>query len=89
MLEPPRHNMKSRFVVDGSWRRRRSAEIQARLSALRETVRARYAAELADAGFFNRLLLRWRLAAEFRRERKKIEPSAQSLYSSRITARII
>lgn len=48
---------------------------------------ARHAAELAEAGFFQRLLLRWRIAREFRRERRKIEPSAGSLYSSQVMAR--
>jgi hypothetical protein len=30
--------------------------------------------------------LRWQIAAEFRRERRKLVPSAHSLYSSRIAA---
>ena len=79
--------MKPRFVADGESRSRRSPEFQARLRALRDTIRARHAAELAEAGVFRRLVLRCRIAAEFRRERRKIEPSPGSLYSSQIAAR--
>ena len=79
--------MKPRFVADGESRLRRSPEFQARLRALRDTIRARHAAELAETGVFRRLVLRWRIAAEFRRERRKIEPSPGSLYSSQIAAR--
>lgn len=76
------HAMKPRFVADGGWRLRQSPEFQARLRELRESVRARHAAELAKAGLFRRLVLRWRIASEFRRERRKIEPSLKSLYLS-------
>jgi hypothetical protein len=79
--------MKPRFVADGESRLCSSPKFQARLRELRESIRARHAAELAQAGFFQRLLLRWRIAAEFRRERRKIEPSPGSLYSSQIAAR--
>ena len=79
--------MKPRFVADGESRLRRSPEFQARLRDLLESIQARHAAELAPAGFFQRLLLRWRIAAEFRRERRKIEPSPGSLYSSQLPAR--
>jgi hypothetical protein len=76
--------MKPRIVADGAWRFRRSPEFQARLRALRESAQTRHEAELAEAGFFRRAVLRWRIAAEYRRERQKIEPSSQSLYSSGI-----
>ena len=79
--------MKSRIVADGESRLRSSPEFQTRLRELRESIRARHAAELAKAGFFRRLVLHWRIAAEFRRERQRIEPSPGSLYSSQITAR--
>ena len=79
--------MKPHIVSDGAARLRSSPEFQARLRELRESIRARHAAELAQAGFFQRLLLRWRIATEFRRERRKIEPSSGSLYTSRIVAR--
>ncbi len=73
--------MKSRIVSDGEVRLRESSEFQARLRELRESIRARHADELTKAGFFGRLVLRWHIAVEFRRERRKIEPSPQSLYS--------
>ncbi len=79
--------MNPRFVADGDQRLRRSAEFQARLRELRESIQTRHAAAFSQAGFFQRLLLRWRIAAEFRRERRKIEPSPGSLYSIPITAR--
>lgn len=76
--------MKTRIVSDGEWRLRSSPEFQGRLRELRQFIRARHAAEWAQASFFRRLLLRWRISAEFRRERRKMEPSAGSLYSSQI-----
>ncbi len=79
--------MKSRIVSDGESRLRRSPEFQARLRELRASIRARHAAEFAEAGFFRRLVLHWRMAAQFRAERRQIEPSAQSLYSSQIAVR--
>ena len=79
--------MKSRIVANGASRLRRSPEFQARLRELRESIRARHAAEFAEASFLRRLALRWRMAAEFRAERRKIEPSPGSLYSSQIAAR--
>jgi hypothetical protein len=44
------------------------------------------AAAFAGAGFYRRLVLRWRIAAEFRRERQQIEPSPYSLYVSHVAA---
>jgi hypothetical protein len=72
--------MKAHFVSDGESRLRGSREFQARLRELRESIRARYGAELAEAGFFRRLVLQWRIARAFRCERRKIEPSPSSLY---------
>ena len=77
--------MKPGIVEDGELRLRTSPEFQSRLRALRESVRARHAAELAEAGFFRRFILRWQIAAEYRRERRKIEPSPHSLYSSHLS----
>ena len=79
--------MKPHIVSDGAARLRGSPEFQARLRQLRETIRARHAAEFAAAGVIRRLVLRWRMAAELRAERRKIEPSSGSLYTSRIVAR--
>ena len=66
---------------------RSSPEFQVRLRQLRERIRARYAAEFAAAGIFRRLVLRWRMAAEFRAERRKVATSSGSLYTSQIVAR--
>jgi hypothetical protein len=79
--------MKSHIVVNGEMRLRQDKKFQARLQELRESIRARHAAEFARAGFLGRLVLRWRIAAEIRKERRKIEPSRQSLYSSQIAAK--
>jgi hypothetical protein len=78
--------MKPRFVADGASRLQDSPEFQARLRELRDSIRARHAAELEEAGFFRKLVLRWRMAAEFRRERRKIEPSPGSLYGNKIAS---
>ena len=74
--------MKSRFVEDGELRLRNSPEFQARLRDLRKSIRARHAAELAEAPFLRRCLLRWRIAAEYRNERKRISPSPYALYAT-------
>jgi hypothetical protein len=78
--------MKHQIVSDGAERLKRSPEFQARLRELRQTIQARHAAELSQAGFVRRLVLRWKMAVEFRRERRKLVPSAHSLYSSKIAA---
>ena len=78
--------MKQQIVSDGAERWQRSPEFQARLRELRRTIQARHAAEFAQGGFFRRLVLRWRMAAEFRREHRALVPSAFSLYNSQIAA---
>jgi hypothetical protein len=80
--------MKDRIVVDGARRLRASLEFRTRLRELREEIRARHALELKDAGFFRRLVLRWRIASEYRRERRKIVPSNHSLYIGHVSTRI-
>src|SRR5262245_33459580 len=79
--------MKPRFVVDGRLRLERSPEFQSKLRALRESIRARHEAELSSTGFFQHLIIRWRMALEYRRERRSIVPSSQSLYSSGVVTR--
>ena len=59
-----------------------SPEFKARLRTLRESILAHHVAELAGAEFFRRLMLRWQIATEYRREHRKIEPSPHSLYIS-------
>lgn len=72
--------MKSQFVADGEDRWYASGDFQSKLGALRASVHARYAAEFGEAGIFRRLVLRCRMAIEYRRERRKILPSSESLY---------
>lgn len=79
--------MKPRFIYTGEQQLRRSPEFKAALQELRESIQERHAAEFAEAGFIRRLVLRWRITAEFRRERRMIEPSSGSLYSARILSR--
>jgi len=68
-----------RIVADGKKRLAATPEQQERLRVLREKIRERYARELAEAGFFGRLLLRWRMEREIRRE---TQPSARALFVS-------
>jgi len=76
--------VKPRFVADGALRLEQSEEFQAKLRALRDNIHKKYAAELSAAGLFQRCVLRWRMGVEYRRERQRIVPSPQSLYSSGI-----
>jgi len=76
--------MKPRFVADGAVRLEQSQEFQARLRALRDRIREKYTAELSTASMVRRCVLRWRIATEIRRERQRILPSSQALYSSGI-----
>jgi len=78
--------MKNQIVSDGAQRLQSSPEFQARLRELRQSLQSRHAAEWSQAGFFRRQVLRWQMAVEFRRERRKLVPSVHSLYSSRIAA---
>jgi hypothetical protein len=75
--------MKPQIVANGGARLHRSPAFQAGLRELRQTIQARHAAELLHAGFFRRQVLRWQIAVEFRRERRRLVPSAYSLYSRR------
>ena len=76
--------MKPRFIADGELRLEQSEEFQGRLRELRDRIREKYAAELSTAGVVRRCVLRWRIGAEFRRERQRILPSSQSLYNSAV-----
>jgi hypothetical protein len=72
--------MNSHFVSNGEWRLHRNHEFQSRLRALRDLIRERHAAELAKANIIDRVVIRWRMVAEYRQERRKIVPSKHSLY---------
>ena len=76
--------MNPHIVADGEDRLKQSPEFKAMLRALRESIRARHSAELSAAGFVRRCLVGWRMAKEYRRERRRIVPSPGSLYSSNI-----
>jgi hypothetical protein len=68
--------MKNKFIHGGAWQYMRGKE-----SALRKSIRARYAAELATAGPFQKVLIRGRMWRDFLRERKQgHDPSPASLY---------
>ncbi len=77
--------MRWHIVADGAERVRRSAQLHTQLRQLRQSIAVRYAKQLAEAGFFRRLLLHWRMAGEYQRERRRIVPSEQTLYLGRIT----
>jgi hypothetical protein len=68
------------IVADGLNRLERAPQFQMRLRELRKTIAHRHAAELAAAGLFGRLAIRWRMFREYRRERKKTIPSPASCY---------
>ena len=70
-----------RIVADGRRRLLASDGFRKQLVELRDAVRARHAAELAQAGFFRRVVLRLRMGLELRRERRRIEPSADALFA--------
>jgi hypothetical protein len=72
--------MKTKISVGGAGRLAQTAEQQRRLAELRREIAARYAAELSRAGIFRRWVLHWHQAAEFRRERRKLEPSSDALF---------
>ncbi len=72
--------MKTSIVADGPMRFATSEEYQARRRELQQSVAARYAAQMAEAGFFRRLFIRYLRNREFRREVRKITPSPHSLW---------
>jgi len=74
--------MNSPFTSDGTERWAHSPEFQAKLQALHADIRARHSVALSSAGSFQRLLIRWRIACEFQRERKRLLPSVHTLYST-------
>jgi hypothetical protein len=71
------------LIAGGLHRIKRSPEFREKLKALRETIRAKHAEELAGAGFFRRILIRDRIAREFKRESCKLLPSPHALYGSK------
>jgi hypothetical protein len=72
--------MKSTIVADGEIRFAETPEYRARRRELEQAVAARYAARLAEAGFFHRLFICFLRHRELQRELRKITPSAESCW---------
>ena len=72
--------MKNRFVADGPERLASSEEFQARCEALRIAVYAKYADRMAEARFFQRLLIRYERYRDYKRALDELSPSPQSLW---------
>jgi hypothetical protein len=53
---------------------------QARQAGLKNSIRAKYSAELSSAGTVGRLVIQYRIHREFNREWKTIAPSIYALY---------
>lgn len=81
--------MKPHITADGEQSLRQSAELQAKLRALRESIRARHKGELAAGGFFCGCLIHWRMFVEYRRERRTLFPSPGSLFWFRHRRRLM
>lgn len=73
--------MKTQIVADGERGMRRSLKFKAHLRDLQESIHERHFTELARAGLLRRLLIRWRMASEYRRESRKLSPSPGSFYA--------
>jgi hypothetical protein len=56
-----------------------SPEHQLKLSELRKSIESKYQLEMESAGVLQRWKLKRKIEAEFRMERKKIEPSDMAL----------
>lgn len=72
--------MKNRFVADGALRLR----LQEKKEALRKSVQARHAGELAGANWFQKFRVRYKIWREFQSEWKRIKPSDYALYSAQM-----
>lgn len=74
---------KERFIADGRERLIATKEYRAARTEVIAAVRARYAAPLANAGFFGRLVLRFRMEREIAREIEKLAPTGALYLQSR------
>ncbi len=72
--------MKNPIVADGPKRLQRDEKFQARREVLLQSIKIKYAAELARAGLFRRIAIKWQIDREFSREWKKIAPSVHALH---------
>ena len=79
--------MNPQIVADGERRLRHGVHRKLQLQELCDSIKAKHASESAKAGLMQRLVLRWRMAVELRRERRKLEPTPGSLYGTRVMAK--
>jgi hypothetical protein len=79
--------MKNALMADGKERMLANDAVQYRLRDLHAAIRAKHAEDLEQAGFFRSILIRRRIAAEFRKERRKIEPSKYSLFGNAVNTK--
>ncbi len=70
--------MKNGFVANGASRVR----LQEKEAALRKSIKATYASELAAANWLQKFRIRHKMWREFRSEWKRIKPSDYALYSA-------
>jgi hypothetical protein len=71
--------LKTGILPDSVSRHHSHPETRARLRELRAAIRARHAEELSAAGFWGGWRVEFRIAAEFRRERRAMVPSPEAL----------
>jgi hypothetical protein len=71
----------NRFVADGRERLLADPETQKQIADATRRVAEKYQGALAEAGFWKRLWLRWRMYREINREVEKIAPS-RGLYAA-------
>ena len=72
--------MEQRFVADGPERLAADGRFQACCRELRAVVYAKYAEEMAAAGFFRRFLIRYKRYRDCSRALAEITPSPESLW---------
>ena len=73
--------MKQSIVADGAGRMQESADFQTCLRQLHDSIWERHADEFTRGRFFRRLILRWEIWRDFLQERRKLVPSAGTLYA--------
>lgn len=72
--------MTTGFVNVGPVRFETSESFQAQCRELRAQVRLQFSAQLASAGFFRRLMIRYQMHRAFQRAVADISPSSQALW---------
>jgi hypothetical protein len=72
--------MNQSFVSDGAFRLMLDKTFQARQAELKNSIHAKYAAELSVASMIGKFIIHYRVQREFNREWKKLAPSFHALY---------